>query len=171
MKTEPTKNMNKIADEDLKSINKYLVEFDRYLQEVEIPTYSKVALYEHWLDCMYGIQDIITKERIESNKDEVAMDIPYNIHISLCNDEFECLKEDIESNTFMGKSYLSDDEYEDDFSHDYIAKNRQAFIKLANNYFMDNNLPYRMRELHGDSYVCDKEGNILRIPLETDREQ
>ena len=41
-----------------------LVRFDRYISNVvKTPTDEHIAIYEHWIDCMGDIQDIISTRK------------------------------------------------------------------------------------------------------------
>ncbi len=82
---------------------------------------------------------------------------------SLCRDELEILKEDIETNNFIEIKYLDTWDYEDDYSHNEIEISREQFIQEANRYFEENNLPYMMREVCENALVCDQQTEeILR---------
>lgn len=76
-------------------------------------------------------------------------------------DFLEELKEDIKSNQFVGTKYVDTWDYEDDYSHNEINETRYEFIKLANEYFKENNLPYIMKEIVENAMVCDLDGKIL----------
>lgn len=85
--------------------------------------------------------------------------------MSLCNDEFEQLKDDIVDNNFRGVKYLDTWDYEDDWSHNDIENARDKFIEMANEYFEEQNLPYIMKEICENAMVCDKEsGEIIYQP-------
>lgn len=57
------KNVNEIAKDDLKTIHKCLVKFDKYISSVtRQPTDRNIGLYEHWIDCMGDIERIILTE-------------------------------------------------------------------------------------------------------------
>ena len=85
--------------------------------------------------------------------------------MTLCNDEFEQLKEDIADNSFRGVKYLDTWDYEDDWSHNDIENARDKFIEMANEYFEEQNLPYIMKEICENAMVCDKEsGEIIYQP-------
>ena len=46
------------------NIKNSLIKFDEYLRDFAIKSTDKnVALYEHWIDCMGDIEDIIITER------------------------------------------------------------------------------------------------------------
>lgn len=55
----------------------------------------------------------------------------------------ECIEEGKE---ILGYDFLDTWDFEDEYSHNHIAKNRNKFIELANDYFKENNLPYVARE-------------------------
>lgn len=58
------RNINEITETDLMNIKNSLIKFDEYLRDFAIkPTDKNVALYEHWIDCMGDIEDIIITER------------------------------------------------------------------------------------------------------------
>lgn len=58
------RNVKEITESDLIKINNCLVKFDRYLQNVtKQPTNENIALYEHWIDCMGDIKDVIITEK------------------------------------------------------------------------------------------------------------
>lgn len=58
------KNNSQITTEDLMKINDCLVKFDKYLRDVaRKPTDENIGLYEHWVDCMYDIENLIVTER------------------------------------------------------------------------------------------------------------
>lgn len=82
--------------------------------------------------------------------------------LDICYDEMEMLKEYIEKDTFIGVQFLDTWDYEDDYSHNHIEENREAFLDMANEYFQENNLPYIMREVCENAMVCDTNGNVLR---------
>lgn len=85
--------------------------------------------------------------------------------LDICYEELEELKQDIEDDNFRGIQYLDIWDYENDYSHDHIEENRRKFIKLANEYFADNNMQYIMREINYSAMVCDKNsGEILYQP-------
>ena len=75
--------------------------------------------------------------------------------LDICYEELNQLKEDMKDDNFKGVKYLDTWDFEDEYSHNHIEENRKKFIKLANEYFKNNNIPYMMRE------VCDKNGKIL----------
>lgn len=82
--------------------------------------------------------------------------------LDICCLELDQLKEDIKNDKFRGVKYLDTWDYEDDYSHNHIDRNRKKFIELANNYFKENNLPYVMREVCENAMVCDKNGEIVK---------
>ncbi len=56
----------KILNEICEILNKY----DRYLQnELREPTDKNVALYEHWIDCAYDVEEKLKeiKKKLEEN--------------------------------------------------------------------------------------------------------
>ena len=59
-------------------------------------------------------------------------------------------------------------DFEDEYSHNHIDKDRDKFIDTINEYFKENNLLYVMREVCGNTMicgsamVCDKNGEILK---------
>ena len=58
------RNINEITETDLMNIKNSLIKFDEYLRDFAIKSTDKnVALYEHWIDCMGDIEDIIITER------------------------------------------------------------------------------------------------------------
>lgn len=58
------RNINEITETELMNIENSLIKFDEYLRDFAIkPTDKNVALYEHWIDCMGDIEDIIITER------------------------------------------------------------------------------------------------------------
>ena len=82
--------------------------------------------------------------------------------LDICYEEIEELKEDIKNNSFIGVKYLDTWDYEDEYSHNHIEENRDKFIKLANEYFTENNMKYTMREVCENAMVCDINGEIIR---------
>ena len=67
--------------------------------------------------------------------------------LDICYEEFENLKEWIEEGKeILGYDFLDTWDFENEYSHKHIAKNRNKFIELANGYFKENNLPYVARE-------------------------
>ena len=82
--------------------------------------------------------------------------------LDICYEEIEELKEDIKNNSFIGVKYLDTLDYEDEYSHNHIEENRDKFIKLANEYFTENNMKYTMREVCENAMVCDINGEIIR---------
>ena len=82
--------------------------------------------------------------------------------LDICYEEIEELKEDINNNSFIGVKYLDTWDYEDEYSHNHIEENRDKFIKLANEYFTENNMKYTMREVCENAMVCDINGEIIR---------
>ena len=82
--------------------------------------------------------------------------------LDICCLELNQLKEDIKNDKFRGVKYLDTWDYEDDYSHNHIDRNRKKFIELANNYFKENNLPYVMREVCENAMVCDENGEIVK---------
>ena len=57
------KDVSSISKEDLENINDCLVKFDYFLQQATRPaTDENIAIYEHWIDCMYDIQKVIVEE-------------------------------------------------------------------------------------------------------------
>lgn len=58
------KDISKINKKDLETINNCLIKFDSFLQQTtKQPTDENVALYEHWIDCMCDIQNVIIEEK------------------------------------------------------------------------------------------------------------
>ena len=82
--------------------------------------------------------------------------------LDICYEEIEELKEDIKNNSFIVVKYLDTWDYEDEYSHNHIEENRDKFIKLANEYFTENNMKYTMREVCENAMVCDINGEIIR---------
>lgn len=82
--------------------------------------------------------------------------------LDICYEELDELKKDIAYDQFKGVEYLDTWNFEDDYSHNHIERNREKFIELANEYFKENNLPYIMREVCENAMVCDENGNILK---------
>ena len=82
--------------------------------------------------------------------------------LDICYEEIEELKKDIKNNSFIGVKYLDTWDYEDEYSHNHIEENRDKFIKLANEYFTENNMKYTMREVCENAMVCDINGEIIR---------
>lgn len=82
--------------------------------------------------------------------------------LDICYEELDLLKEHMKNNEFKGVQYLDTWDFEDDYSHNHIEKNREKFVELANEYFKENNLPYTMREVNENAMVCDENGNVLR---------
>ena len=82
--------------------------------------------------------------------------------LDICYEEIEELKEDIKNNSLIGVKYLDTWDYEDEYSHNHIEENRDKFIKLANEYFTENNMKYTMREVCENAMVCDINGEIIR---------
>lgn len=81
----------------------------------------------------------------------------------LCADELYNMKMNIEVDAFREVKYLDTWDYEEEYSHGEIYASRQEFIEEANNYFIQNNLPYTMREVCENAMICDKvTGKILR---------
>lgn len=74
----------------------------------------------------------------------------------------EQLKKDIEANQFQECPYVDTWEYEDEYSHNEIEETRELFIKQANAYFQENNMPYMMKEVVDNAMVCDLEGHIIK---------
>ena len=81
--------------------------------------------------------------------------------LDICYEEFDALKNNVEKGEF-GLPYLDTWDFEDDYSHNHIERNRDEFVRLANEYFKENNLPYIMREVNENAMVCDLNGNILK---------
>lgn len=68
--------------------------------------------------------------------------------LDICYEEFEYLKEWLEEGKeILGYDFLDTWDFENEYSHNHIAKNRNKFIGLANEYFRENNLPYEAREI------------------------
>ena len=82
--------------------------------------------------------------------------------LDICYEEIEELKEDIKNNSFIGVKYLDTWDYEDEYPHNHVEENRDKFIKLANEYFTENNMKYTMREVCENAMVCDINGEIIR---------
>lgn len=80
--------------------------------------------------------------------------------LDICYEVLDNLKDDIENGEF-GFPYLDTWDYEDDYSHNHIEKNREEFIRLANEYFKENNLPYIMREVNENAKICNLDGDVL----------
>lgn len=58
------KNIDKISENDLQEIYNALVKFDNYIASVtKQPTDENIGLYEHWVDCMGDIEEIIITEK------------------------------------------------------------------------------------------------------------
>ena len=81
--------------------------------------------------------------------------------LDICYEVLDDLKNDIENGDFIGLPYLDTWDFEDDYSHNHIERNREEFIKLANEYFKENNLPYIMREVNENAMVCNLDGDVL----------
>jgi hypothetical protein len=81
--------------------------------------------------------------------------------LDICYEVLENLKSDIEKDNFIGFQYLDTWDFEDEYSHNHIDKNRTEFIRLANEYFKENSLPYIMREFNESAMVCNLDGDIL----------
>lgn len=82
---------------------------------------------------------------------------------SLCSEELETFKEDIQRNQFMGVQYLDTWDYEDEYSHNEIEYSRDQFIQAANKILEKNHLPYIMMELRENAMICDKEtGKVIK---------
>lgn len=78
-------------------------------------------------------------------------------------DVLEEMKENIENGDIGGIKYIDTWDYEDEYSHNDIDRNREDFILKANEYFENNNMPYVMREACENAMICDKEtGEIIR---------
>lgn len=58
------KNVKDIKQEDLEKINNSLVQFDKFIERItRVATDEHINIYEHWIDCMYDIQNIIVEEK------------------------------------------------------------------------------------------------------------
>lgn len=68
--------------------------------------------------------------------------------LDICYEELDELKEDI--NKEYLRDYLDTWDYEDEYSHSHIEENRREFVKLANEYFKENGLPYVAKD------TCDR---------------
>lgn len=75
--------------------------------------------------------------------------------MSLAEEVFEKLKEDLENKSF-GK-YLDTWDYEDEYSHNDIDIARMDFIDMANEYFTINTYPYEAREVNENVYIFNIE--------------
>ena len=91
-------------------------------------------------------------------KNALAMEM-YEIFLEDYNKAVEC---NFEKCPFIGYAYANTDDYEDEYSHNYIEEARDYFIERVNEFFKEKNLPYTMREIIDNAYVCDENGNIIR---------
>lgn len=66
-------------------------------------------------------------------------------HILLA-EAFEEFLQDLATNQIETTEYLDTWDYEDEYSHNDIERARDLFIKKANDYFQEQNLPYKMYE-------------------------
>lgn len=58
------KDIKDVRQKDLEKINNSLAQFDKFIQQItRAETDEHVSIYEHWIDCMYDIQNIIVEER------------------------------------------------------------------------------------------------------------
>ena len=80
----------------------------------------------------------------------------------ICQEEYERFLSDMECNTFRNVQYVDSWDYECEYSHNCIDKNRDIFIEMTNRYFTENNLPYVMQEICDNAMICDINGHILR---------
>ena len=85
--------------------------------------------------------------------------------LDICYEELDLLKEHMENNEFKGVQYLDTWDFEDNYSHNRIERNREEFVELANKFFKENNLPYTMREVCENAMVCDIDGNVLKLTI------
>lgn len=77
--------------------------------------------------------------------------------LDICYEEFENLKEWLEEGKeILGYDFLDTWDFENEYSHNHIAKNRNKFIELANEYFRDNNLSYEARETYERAKIFRK---------------
>lgn len=61
------RNTDKITKEDLEKMYNALVKFDNYISSAtRMPTDENIGLYEHWIDCIGEIQDIIYEKNDDS---------------------------------------------------------------------------------------------------------
>jgi ribosome-interacting GTPase 1 len=66
-----------------------------------------------------------------------------NIKGDIALDEFENLKEMIEENSIDTQALFCDlDDYEGEYGNDHIREEQYLFIKIANDYFEKNKLPF-----------------------------
>lgn len=53
-----------MSEDDLQKIRNALVKFDNYIASAtRQPTDKNIGLYEHWIDCMGDIEEIIITEK------------------------------------------------------------------------------------------------------------
>ena len=82
---------------------------------------------------------------------------------SLCSEELETFKEDIQIIQFIGVQYLDTWDYEDEYSHNEIEESRDQFIQTANKILEENHLPYIMMEMCENAMICDKKtGKVIK---------
>ena len=66
--------------------------------------------------------------------------------IDIAYEEFGRLEEQIRNNEMSNREgFLDTWGFEDEYSHNHIEKNQVAFMRMANEYFKENNLPYVAR--------------------------
>lgn len=77
--------------------------------------------------------------------------------------EFERLEEQIKDSEMSDREeFLDMWQFEDEYSHNHIEENQDAFMKMANEYFEENNLPYEAK------LGCE---NIVVVPIKDNKNQ
>lgn len=72
-------------------------------------------------------------------------------------EEMEYLKENLNNGLISGYQYLDTLDFEDDYSHNEIEEAREDFIESANEYLLQNDYPYVMRESCENAMLCSKD--------------
>lgn len=81
----------------------------------------------------------------------------------LAVEEMENLKENLRNGLVSGYKYLDTWDFEDNYSHNEIEEAREDFIASANEYLLQNDYPYVMREACENAMLCSKDTDeILR---------
>ena len=91
-------------------------------------------------------------------KNALAMEM-YEMFLEDYDNAIKC---DFKSCPFIGFAYADTYDYEDEYCHNDVEEAREIFIDKVNEFFKEKNLPYMIREVVDNAYVCDKDGNILR---------
>ena len=81
--------------------------------------------------------------------------------LDIAYEELERLEEQIKDNEMSDREdFLDTWQFEDEYSHNHIERNQEAFMEMANEYFKENNLPYVAR------LGCE---NIVVVPIKNNK--